>query len=295
MKRLLVGVVLVAAALVVVLMPGSVSADINLTQTHQVALSCTDGHSVILGVDSTTLSSLTADVAAINADGTGTSCSLNTTASVPPSGTAKWTVYDYNPSGQEIAPRNSPNSRPATTSGTTTIFDFLPGAFTALLTTTDKSLTGDLSSKTLTDTISLNGPATTFMTQHNGGNCVSNVPAAVRFFFVSPSASGKSTATGAGFYTRFWWSNPVHMDMVSGSQSQLISADVGNPAEWSDWNGKSGADPTAAAAFLEAAQHVQTVGLSFGGDCFFETGVQAEYPAGSPPPYEMFSSNFSES
>jgi hypothetical protein len=35
--------------------------------------------------------------------------------------------------------------------------------------------------------------------------------------------------------------------------------------------------------------------LSFGGECFFETGVKADYPAVNPPPYEMFSSNFSES
>jgi len=38
---------------------------------------------------------------------------------------------------------------------------------------------------------------------------------------------------------------------------------------------------------------VQAIGLSFGGLCFFETGVTAEYP-GTPPPYEMFSSKFSE-
>ena len=46
-------------------------------------------------------------------------------------------------------------------------------------------------------------------------------------------------------------------------------------------------------AFLEAIQNVQAIGLSFGGLCFFETGVTAEYP-GTPPPYEMFSSKFSE-
>lgn len=305
MKRLLVGVVLVAAALVVVLMPGSGAADINLTQTNQVALSCTDGHSVILGVDSTTLSSLTADVAALNASGTGTSCSLNTTASDPPSGTARWTVYDYNPSGQEIAPRHSPGSMPATTTGTTTTFSFLSGHYTALLTTNDKALTGDQSTTTLTDNITLSGsPGTTFETQHGGGDCVGNQPAAVRFFFVSPAASGPSFGTsppgtggttGAGFYTSFWWSNPVHLPMGGDGQSGSIIADMANPAEWSDWNGQSGANPAVTAAFETAIRNVQEIGLSFGGECFFETGVKADYPAGSPPPYETFSSNFSES
>jgi hypothetical protein len=47
-------------------------------------------------------------------------------------------------------------------------------------------------------------------------------------------------------------------------------------------------------AFQKAIRNVQTIGLSFGGECFFETGVVAEYPTGTPTPYEVFSSSFSE-
>src|SRR5207244_9759226 len=88
-------------------------------------------------------------------------------------------------------------SLPATTSdgGMTWKFPFRPNIYTALFTTTDPSLTGDQSMTTLTDEITLSGPATTFMTQHGGGNCVGNTPAAVRFFFRSPSASGSSVGT----------------------------------------------------------------------------------------------------
>jgi len=104
---------------------------------------------------------------------------------------------------------------PAMTTGATTTFQFKPGIYTALLTTTDPSLTGDLSMRTLTDTISVKGGATSFMTRQNGGNCVSNVPAAVRFYFRAPSASGPSTGTPpAGFYTQFWWSNPVNVQLL---------------------------------------------------------------------------------
>jgi hypothetical protein len=185
---------LAASLTVVALVPGSVAADISPTQITQVALSCSDGHSVVLGVDPATLSSLTADVQAINAGGT-TSCTLDSSAAAPSSGTADWTVYDYNPSGQEIAPRNSPNSMPAATTGTTTTFSFLSGHYTALLTTNDKALTGDQSTTTLTDNITLSGsPGTTFETQHGGGDCVGNRPAAVRFFFVSPAASARASA-----------------------------------------------------------------------------------------------------
>ena len=279
--------------------PGRLATDAistDLSQSYQVILSCTDGHSVVLSVDAATLTSLAADVDAINASGTGVTCTLDSTALDPSSQTTAWTVYDYNPSNNALAPRNAPNKMPATTSGSVTMFTFLPGKFTALLTTTDRSLTGDLSMTTLTDQISVSGSATTFMTQHNGGaNCSSNIPAAVRFYFVSPSASRSTVGTPpAGFYTQFWWSNPEHLELISGTQTGLITANVGDPSEWSDWNGQPASSPAVAAAFEKAIHNVQTVGLSFGGLCFFETGVTAMYPSGDPPPDEVFSSDFSE-
>src|SRR2546428_4056030 len=152
--------------------PGRLATDAistDLSQSYQVILSCTDGHSVVLWADAATLTSLAADVDAINASGTGVTCTLDSTALDPSSQTTAWTVYDYNPSNNALAPRNAPNKMPATTSGSVTTFDFLPGKFTALLTTTDRSLTGDLSMTTLRDQISVSGPATTFMTQHGGG------------------------------------------------------------------------------------------------------------------------------
>ena len=287
MKRLLCGVAFFATTLAVALLPGSVAADVTPLQTTQVILSCADGHSVSLFADPATLASLTTAVQSLNATGAG--CTMNTSSANASSTGAKWTVYDYNASGQEIAPRNSPNSQPAETDGATTTFDFLPDHYTALLTTMDKSLTGDLSDKTLNDSISLSGSATTFMTQHNGGDCVSNVPATVRFYFVSPSASGSSVGDPpAGFYTRFWWSNPVSAHLVAGNQPAPIAAVMSDPNEWSDWNGQHASNPAVTAAFEEAIRNVQTIGLSFGGDCFFETGVQA---VGGP---ETFSSTFTE-
>jgi hypothetical protein len=236
-------------------------------------------------------------VDAINASGTGVTCTLDSTALDPSSQTTAWTVYDYNPSNNALAPRNAPNKMPATTSGSVTMFTFLPGKFTALLTTTDRSLTGDLSMTTLTDQISVSGSATTFMTQHGGGDCVGNAPAAVRFYFVSPSASGSTVGTPpAGFYTQFWWSNPTNVPLTAGSQAPVtITVPVSDPNEWSDWNGqRASSGPEVLAAFGKAIHNVQTVGLSFGGLCFFETGVNAVYPSSTSEPDEVFSSNFSE-
>ena len=280
------------AALVLVLLFAP-AAQSQIVNTAQVTLSCNDGHSVIFDVDQITLTSLLADVQAINASGTGTFCTLTMAAIDPSSETTNWTVYDYNPSNQAIAPRNSPNSMPATTTGATTTFPFKLGIYTALLTTKDASLTGDLSMKTLSDTISVSGDATSFMTQHNGGDCVSNVPAAVRFYFRSPSASGSSTGTPpAGFYTQFWWSNPMNVELASGNQApQIIMASMSDAAQWSDWNGQRGdSSPVVMEAFIEATHKVLEIGLSFGGECFFETGVT---PIG-PFTDEQFSSTFSE-
>jgi hypothetical protein len=260
-----------------------------LAARTQATLTCNDGHSVVMALDQTALTNLLAEVQAVNTSG-----ALNCTVATDPSSSesTEWTVYDYNPSNQAIAPRNSPKSMPATKTGTTTTFPFKPSIYTALLTTTDKSLDGDLSTATLNDTIGLSGDATSFMTQDNGGaGCNTSVPATVRFYFTSPSASGSSIGTPpAGFYTSVWWSNPENLQLLTGNQAPMsISAHMYNPAEWSDWNGMSGSNPAVTEAFLEATHKVQSIGLSFGGVCFFETGVT---PTSGTS--EQFSSTFTE-
>lgn len=286
MKRIVGALLGVAGLTIAASMPAA--ADLSLTE---VALSCNDGHSVSMAVDQLGLTSLLADVGAINASGTGLACTAATPTVDPSSEQTEWTVYDYNPSDRAIAPRNSPNSMPATTAdGVTWTFPFKPGVYTALFTTRDRALTGNLLGRQINDTITVSGDATSFMTQFGGGDCTLNVPAAVRFYFTAPSASGPSTGTPpAGFYTRFWWSDVQHMDMVNGTfQTQPLSESM-TPADWSDWNGQPAA--TQSAAFIEAASHVQSIGLSFGGDCFFETGVTPTQPFTN----ETFSSTFGES
>jgi hypothetical protein len=76
------------AALVLVLVLAH-SAQSQTVNTTQVTLSCNDGHSVIFDADQITLTSLLADVQAINASGTGTFCTLTMAAMDPSSETAK--------------------------------------------------------------------------------------------------------------------------------------------------------------------------------------------------------------
>ena len=86
----------------------------------------------------------------------------------------------------------------------------------------------------------------------------------------------------------------MHVPLSASSGGGNISQVMNAPAMWSDWNGQSAANPLVTEAFEEAIHHVQTVGLSFGGDCQFETGAGFQYSS-PPPPYEVFSSNFTES
>jgi hypothetical protein len=239
------------------------------TVDTQVTLSCNDGHSVTAAVDQTTLLELESEVQALTSDPSGLSCTLDPAATPP----ASWRVYDYNPSGRAISPRVSAASQPATTTGVTTSFPFKLNTYTALLTTTDASLTGDLSTKTLNVTVSVSGGAGTFQDQNNGGCPPDNK--SVRFYFTSPKASGTTGPGTTGFYTQFWWSNPISVTLLTDPQGPMtITQAVNSPAMWSDWNGQSGASsPEVTEAFEIGIQNVQTVGLSFGGGCFFENGV----------------------
>jgi hypothetical protein len=301
MRRL---VTALAAGLALCL-PTALVAHADLVGAVTATLSCSDGHSVVVTVDQVGLTSLLSDVQAINSGASGVTCTVDTAAVDPTATSTDWTVFDYNPSGQAIAPRHSPDSGPATSpdGGTTWQFKFHSNVFTALFTSTDPNLTGNLcpmypvGCPELNDTVTLSGDAKTFVTQGIGGDCVNNTPAAVRFYFTAPSASGSTVGTPtagtppAGFYTEFWWSNPVNVQLLSGNQpSMTMTVDLGDPSMWSDWNGQRASEPSVTEAFAEATQKVQSIGLSFGGECFFETGVTPSPPTDG----ETFASQFSE-
>jgi hypothetical protein len=182
-----------------------------------------------------------------------------------PQVSSAWTYYDYNPSGRALFPQRAQYSNGVAS------FSFDPTRFTALLTTGDKSLTGEITGKTLTDTITVSGATDIFVTQ-NGGGCGN--PPAVRFYFDTPGFA----------FTNFWWSNPVSYVLANGSVT--LTAPLSDPSQWSDFNGQSGS--TVPAEFASAVSKVQDVGLSFGGDCFFENG--ATVASGSA----LFQSQFSE-
>jgi hypothetical protein len=198
---------------------------------------------------------------------------------------APWTQSVYHGSG------NSLQAVPANANGNTASFNFAPGVFTALLTSSDKSLTGDLSDTTLNDVVSVTSmdPSASFVDQNDGGCTPDNQT--VRFYFTSPSASDH------GFFTKFWWSNPIHVQLTNDGSGGVaptpISVPLNDPTQWSDLDGKAAtSSPDVTAAFDSAISRVATVGLSFGGGCFFENGVSIT-PGGSGT--ATFTSAFGES
>lgn len=175
------------------------------------------------------------------------------------SSTASWKVYTYNSSGQAYS------SKQATTS-TGASFAFTTAPNTALLTTAGKSLTGDLTGKTLTATFEITGNSPVF-TYYGQATSQCSTPASVRLYF---TGIGEKSP---GFYSNYWWSNPVSSAVLAvtpAGTTVTLTASLGTTA-WSNWNGKSVSDVPA--EFAAAVASVSSVGLSFGGGCFFSNGV----------------------
>jgi len=177
-----------------------------------------------------------------------------------------WTEYIYDSSGNALKGVALPDS-----SGGSASFNFASGVYTALLTTSDKSLTGDLTGMTLNDTVTVSGVTGTFVDQ-NGDGCAT--APSVRLYF---NSGGTGEGGQRGFYTTFWWSNPVSYQLANGTGTMNVS--LGDPSQWSDWNGTNGA--TVPDAFNTAVTKVHSVGLSFGGGCFFENGVTTDDGTGT--------------
>jgi hypothetical protein len=282
-----------ALALIVAAPPIARAETIGTTVT----VACSDGSSMTGVVTASALLALTQEVQTM----LGCSLSQDPAATADRSrGTRTWAVFDYNPSDQALAPRISPDSMPATAScaglSCTVSFPFKAGTYTALLVTSDNGLTGNLTGKSLTYDVTISGDTAGFLARSNG---CGGVPANVRLYFTSARASGPSFPPPgppinglppAGFYTQFWWSNPVTVPLLASPQGPSGPITVAlQPEFWSDWDGQNGALPFTVDAFTTAVANVQTIGVSFGGGCFFENGVTTTADG------VIFTTDFSES
>ena len=176
-------------------------------------------------------------------------------------GASKWKVSSYNPSGRALSSKVADGG-----SGVVASFAFPATPDAALLTTDHGSykgtLLGDLSGKTLSAGWSSTGATYTYYGQPDACNS----PASVRLFF---------TSTGGKFAeTQYWWAHGSGASALA-AHGGTLTAPLADPSLWSDFDGHSGSDPAYSAAFASAVANVTSVGLSFGGGCFFENGVGA--------------------
>jgi hypothetical protein len=169
-----------------------------------------------------------------------------------------WHVGSLTPSGRTL-------SMASVGAGTgIATFNFTNQANTNLLVTTRgaSDASGDLTGKTVTARFDISGAtAGAFFYDTTDNPC--GTPANTRLFFQTSNAGGFDE-------THFWWSNPVSATLADGSFTLAAKVDG---SEWSDFFGHFGNDPKFSAGFAAAASNATSIGLSFGGGCFFENGV----------------------
>ena len=172
-----------------------------------------------------------------------------------------WNAFSWNKAGGNIGQHTTASSTTPTSAHFT--FGSSTTSWAALL-TSQKTLTGDLGLGTgVTATVTVTAPGATFTARATGG-C--GTAPSVRLYF---AAAGSSTSTG--FSTQVWWSNPVAVPLATGTFTLTTTL---TPTSWSDYNGQFGNQTaTVNAAFDNAVTKVKSIGLSFGGGCFFENGV----------------------
>src|SRR5258708_3455021 len=146
-------------------------------------------------------------------------------------GISAWTEFVYNSSGNPL----KGVALPALAEGTAS-FNFAPGVYTATLITSGESLTGDLTGKTLKDSVNVTAMSSgaSFQDQNNGG-CLPDNPS-VRLFFTS---GGTGEGDPRGFYTTFWWSNPTSLTLTN-NVTGTCSARLGDPRPSPHADAKSG-------------------------------------------------------
>ena len=182
---------------------------------------------------------------------------LATIASADTTPGSYWTAEYWNSAGTALG-----GPQPVGLSSSDAAISFT-SQFLATLMTKQKADVGNRLGLTVSATVDNEGTGLTYQ----GEPSCSTTDSTARFLFVG-AASGNNG--GTGYYTQSWWSNPVHVDLAA-TGAVSISVPISSSGGWSDFNGKPAT--TYPAAFAQAASHIQSIGLSFGGGCFFENGV----------------------
>lgn len=140
-----------------------------------------------------------------------------------------------------------------------------------LTTTTDASLLGDLTGKTLSATLTVEAtPGTMFRfggqgTSWNQGSA----PANARLYF-STNPSAYNLVDAQFHQDDYWWSNSAWV-VVNDQTGTVTLTDTFDPAHFS--NAQGGQATNRLAAFQAAVANVQQIGVSYGGGSFYDVGL----------------------
>ena len=146
----------------------------------------------------------------------------------------------------------------------------------AMLTTTNTpELLGDLCGATISATIQINTYDNPMLLY--GNDCGSPPYGNVRLYFTTTTGP-YDYHTGMVNPTQYWWADYAMVNLSAGNPGQMIPGTYTltaaiDPQLWSDANGEYAGDPHFTDAFFYAASMVAQIGLSFGGGCFYDTGV----------------------
>lgn len=104
---------------------------------------------------------------------------------------------------------------------------------------------------------------------HNAGGCVN--PANFRLYFTSTTGVYKVSSADR-YPERYWWSQAgaCYIEQVDDGALVTITATV-TPETWSHALGQPGS--ALPSQFNAAATNAKQLGLSFGGGCFYDTGI----------------------
>jgi hypothetical protein len=210
---------------------------------------------------------------------TGTSAALvqRTGADAAAPGAAKttssaWTVYVWD---RFLGVLHA--NAPTTPAGAVAGFP-LQSNMTGLLTTTSApGLVGNLTGKSLSATVSLAVSGSVVYGLEGSNGC--SGPATMRLFISTDRNTYSPTRAGRN-ETGYWWSNPFSVSLDGPVSGASISVPL-IPSDWSDANGHFGSDAGYTAGFTAAVSNLQQVGVSFGGGCFFDTGIGVSGGSGS--------------
>jgi hypothetical protein len=176
-------------------------------------------------------------------------------------GASKWKVYSLASSGQTLSSKVASSK----TGGVSFVFGTTPST-NYVMTAPDSP---DFTGKQISVAYTISAGATFSYDSSNGNTC--GTPATARVYL-------QAASNGPFNPSNYWWSHSGSAVLVSGNSS--FTADTNNPSDWSDYYGHSAGDSAYSDAFAAAVKNVGSVGLSFGGGCFFANGVGAT-PSGT--------------